>query len=172
MVILREVELRRWRGLGRDRTVTGFRELHRVGVAARLRGFPLRIVVHIDAGTILRPDVVALAHALCRVMGFPERAKQLFVAGLRRVINDTHYFVVPRAPGAHLFICRVRSQSTRVTDGGAVDTRQVPEELLGAPETAEPEHRGLEARRIGRLEAVPGEEGRGGDFYPRGAGRA
>ena len=62
--------------------------------------------VAVDAGAVLRADVVALAHALRRVVVLPEDAQHLLVARLRGIEHDEHDLVVPGAAAAHLFVGR------------------------------------------------------------------
>src|SRR5262245_49894140 len=88
VVVLGVVELRRRQNLGRDRPVAGLRERPLVLVARSLRGGALRLVVEIDPGAILRADVVALAHALRRIVALPERLQQVVVRHLRRIEHD------------------------------------------------------------------------------------
>jgi hypothetical protein len=65
--------------------VAGTRELLLKHVARRERGVALRLGRPVDAGAVLRADVVALAHALRRVVAFPEDAQQGLVGRLRGV---------------------------------------------------------------------------------------
>src|SRR5205814_898981 len=108
MVVLGEVERRRIDNLGRHRAVAA---LGQGGLERRLRcrrGGALRGAGDIDAGAILRADVVALAHALGRIVAFPERLEQPLVGDFRRVVDHEHHLVVAGAPGADLLIGRVR----------------------------------------------------------------
>src|SRR6195952_626265 len=50
-----------------------------IGSFRRFRGFALCVAGSVDRGAILGADVIALAHALGRVMVFPERLQQLLV---------------------------------------------------------------------------------------------
>src|SRR5262245_63126196 len=77
VVVLGEIELRRVEDLGRDRTVA-FRRKRLLVLGLRLLGgFALGWRGDVDAGAILRADVVALPDALGRVVRFPERLEQL-----------------------------------------------------------------------------------------------
>src|SRR5262245_19049882 len=71
--ILGEVERRRIDDLGRDRTIALGAQGLVVGGLAGLRRPALLGREHVDARAVLRPDVVALAHPLGRVMVLPER---------------------------------------------------------------------------------------------------
>src|SRR6185436_11873006 len=95
VVVLREVELRRGQDLGGDGAVARLRERALVLVARALRGGALLLAEIVDAGSILRPDVVPLPHALRRVVALPERLEQIVVGDLLRVEDHQHGFVVP-----------------------------------------------------------------------------
>src|SRR5438874_10356130 len=82
MVLLGVIELRRLDDLGRDRSVPGGCQLRLVRVARRLGRAPLIVVVAVDPRSILRADVVALPHALRRIVAFPKRFQQILVSNL------------------------------------------------------------------------------------------
>src|SRR6185436_14302070 len=73
MIVLGEIEFARWRNLGGDgaETLRGQRLL--VRSLRRVGGLALRIARGVDRRAILGADIVALAHALRRVVIFPER---------------------------------------------------------------------------------------------------
>src|SRR5262245_37152245 len=79
VIVLGEIERRRVDDLGGDRTKAAALELLLVHRLRRLGGFALGVVIDIDAGAILRTNVVTLAHALGRIVAFPERLEQLVV---------------------------------------------------------------------------------------------
>src|SRR5262249_10970277 len=93
----------------------------------------------VDRRPVLRSDVVALTHALSRVVVLPEDLEQLLVRDLRRVINDLYDLGVSGTPGAGLLVGRVGGEAARVADRGAVDAGRLPEQPLRAPETAHTE---------------------------------
>src|SRR4029453_18370477 len=70
------VELGRGGDLGRDRVEAALPERRLVAVARRLSGAALLVVVPVDRGAVLRADVVALTHALRRIVRFPENPEQ------------------------------------------------------------------------------------------------
>ena len=72
-----------------------------------------------------------------------------------RVEHDEHDLGVPGAPGAHLLVGRVRRVATGVADGRRPHAGRLPEQLLGAPEAAEPEHGGLVALGPRALQGMP-----------------
>src|SRR5438045_3015508 len=79
VIVLRVVEL--WRGddLRGDPPVSGLAQRLLIVVTRAFRGGALRLVVVVDAGSILRADVPALPHALRRIVTLPERLQQLVV---------------------------------------------------------------------------------------------
>src|SRR5204863_8067435 len=113
----------------------------------------LLVAVIVGAGSILRPDVVPLPHALRRIVTFPEHLYQVRVRDLAWIENDEHGLGMPGRPAANLAIRGIRRVSGGVADGGRVDARRLPELFLGSPETAESEHRALQPFRKWRLEA-------------------
>src|SRR5204862_1398277 len=94
-------------------------------------------------------------HPLGRVVVLPEEAQDLVVARLLRVEDDEHGLGVARAAGADLLVGRVRREAAGVADGRGVDARRLPEDALGAPETAHADHYLLEPFGERRLERRP-----------------
>src|SRR6516225_4328442 len=76
VVVLGEIERAGRDDLGGDRPVAGLRQRLGVAVARGLGRLTLRLAHVIDRRTVLRADIIALAHALRRVMAFPEAAQQ------------------------------------------------------------------------------------------------
>src|ERR1044072_3218293 len=149
VIVLGEVELAGVHDLGRDRAVAVRRQRLVVHYLRILGGFALRRRRHIDAGTVLRADVVALAHALGRVVAFPEGLEQLFVRDLGRIVDHQHDLVVPGTAGADFLIGRVRRDRSRIAVRRRVNAvADLPEHALRAPEAAKSEDRGFEAGRI------------------------
>src|SRR5689334_478108 len=79
VVVLGEVELRRRPDLRGDLAVARRGEPLLEHVPRLLRGGALRVRVRVDAGAVLRADVVPLPHALRRVVTLPERAQEIVV---------------------------------------------------------------------------------------------
>ena len=142
MVVLGVVELGRVHDLGRDLAVAGLAQ-PLAGSSSRdaERGLALRVRGHVDPGAVLGADVVALAHALGRVVALPEQAQQLVVGDLLRAVDHEHDLVVAGAPAADLLVGGVRRVAAGVADRRRVDARRLPEAALGAPEAAQPEDR-------------------------------
>src|SRR5262249_57496928 len=103
-----------------------------------------------DQRAVLRADVVALAHALRRVVVLPEQAQDLLVARLGGIEHDENDLRVAGLPRADLLVGRVRRVAARVADGSRVDAGCLPEDALRTPEAAHAENRRLEAVREGR----------------------
>src|SRR5438128_2531461 len=154
VIILRVIELGRGKNFRRDRTVAGLRQERLIRVARALGRVPLCRVVVVDAGAILRARVVALPHALGRVVAFPEHFQQILVPNHLRIEDDEHDLGVAGQAAAHLAVRRVRRVAGRVADCGGIDAGQFPELPLGAPETPHCEDRALEASGKRRLEAM------------------
>src|SRR4030095_1709256 len=71
VVLLGVVELRRRQHFGGDLTVADGCQPLLIRVARSLRGVLLFVVVIVDAGAVLRADVVALPHTLRRIVILP-----------------------------------------------------------------------------------------------------
>src|SRR5262249_40373310 len=113
----------------------------------------------IDRRTILRADVIALTHALRRVVTFPKRLQEAIVGNLRRIEHDEHHFGVAGAAGADLFIGWIRGMAAGIANGrDKYAVAEFPELAFRAPETAQPEHHLLEPRRIRRLQRMAVDE--------------
>src|SRR3974390_2120007 len=76
MVVLGEIKLPGRPDLGGDRTKSLCRQRRLVGRFRGLRGFALRLIEPVDRAAILSADIVALAHALRRIVAFPERLQE------------------------------------------------------------------------------------------------
>ena len=147
VVVLGVEEVAGRHDLGRDAAEAGGAELRLIGLARAFGGLALRVVEVVDARAVLRADVVALAHPLRRIVALPERLQQRVVRHLLRIEHHEHDLVVAGHAGADFTVGRIRRVSGGVAHGRAVDTRQLPELALGAPEAPEPEHRLFEAGR-------------------------
>ena len=110
-----------------------------VAVTRRLDRGALLVRAVVDGRAVLRPDVVALAHALRRVMALPERPQDVVERDLRGVEHDEHGLGVAGRAAADLLVRRVRRVAARVAGCGRVDAVELPEQALGAPKAAEPD---------------------------------
>src|SRR4051795_13158793 len=144
VVGLGEVEGPGGRDLGGDLAHPGRGQTLLVGVARGLGRRALLVAGVVDRRPVLRADVVALAHALGRVVALPEEPEHLLVAGEKRVEDDEDGLGVAGATRADLLVGRVRRRAARVADGRRVHARGLPEDPLGAPEAAHAELRALE----------------------------
>ncbi|CAB4910505.1 unannotated protein [freshwater metagenome] len=133
--------------LRRDRAVAGVGQRPAVVHLRRLGLLELLVRGRVDRGAVRRPHVVALAHALRRVVALPEAAQELLERRLLRVPHHEDGLRVVRAVRADLAVRRVRRLSALVAHGGDEDPGRRPERALGAPEAAHPEGRVLRALR-------------------------
>src|SRR3954452_5889942 len=76
MVVLGEIEFRSIDDLGRDDAIAFGLDALLIDGLRGLGGLPLRRRVHVDSRAILRPDIVALAHPLGRIVALPEHLQQ------------------------------------------------------------------------------------------------
>src|SRR5262249_52891777 len=127
--------------LGRNRAEASRAQTLLVRRSRGLRCGLLPRIERVDCRAVLRSDIVALTHALSRIVVLPEYAEQLLVADLFRIVDDEDDLAVPRHPGASLLVSRVRGHAARITDRRRIDPRRAPELALGAPETTHAEHR-------------------------------
>ena len=101
----------------------------------------------INSRTVLCAVVVALTHALRRVVVFPEDLQELFVADYRRVVHYAYRFRMAGFAGADFAVGWVRRVAAGVASSGAVYAGQLPEEALNAPEAAHSEQGDFHAIR-------------------------
>src|ERR1700756_372810 len=94
VIVLGEIECARRRDLGGDAAKTPRRQRLLVGGLRGVGGFLLRIAKRVDRAAILRADVVALTHALGRIVAFPERLQETLVGDLLRIEHHKHHFGV------------------------------------------------------------------------------
>src|SRR5215218_286532 len=124
------------RDLGRDLAEPGRGQRRLVALARRLDRRLLLLRAVVDGRAVLGADVVALPHALRRVVALPEGAQHVVERDLRGIEDDEHGLRVP----------------ARVADRGRVDAFELPEQPLGAPEAAHPDHELLHLLGERRLE--------------------
>src|SRR5262245_57146365 len=148
MVIFRIIEGARVENLGGDRIEAARLERTLVHCLALFGEFALLRREHINAGAILRADVVALTHALRRIVILPERLEQGSVRNLPWIVDNEHHFVVTGSPGAALFVAWVWGMAAGIANRRNMNAlAQFPKLPLRPPETAHAEHRFLEVRR-------------------------
>ena len=152
MVVLGVVEGPGGLDLGRHRVLAGGPQRLVVGVAGHLRRRLLGVVGEVDARAVLGADVVALAHALGRVVLLEEDLQQVGVGDLLRVEGDQHRLGVAGLRRADLLVGRVRGGPVLVADRRRVDAVEFPEQPLRAPEAAEREVGDLDPLRERRLQ--------------------
>ncbi|MOA05415.1 hypothetical protein D3C78_1250130 [compost metagenome] len=154
MVGLGVVERRCLADLGGDGAVAGAGQFGGVGLGAGARFGQLRGGAAVDRRAVLGAAVVALTHALGRVVGLPEHLEQGFEAGLARIEDHPHHLGMSGQPGAHLLVARVGREAAGVARRRHPYARLLPQAPLGAPETAQAELHFLEPFGEWRLQRV------------------
>src|SRR3954470_19643890 len=145
VVVLGVVELAKGRDLGRDLAVAGLAQaLGERGLRA-LRGLALGLGAVEDGRAVLGAHVVALAHALGRVVVLPEELEHLLVADLGGVEDGEHGLGVAGPRRADLLIGGVLRVAAGVADRRGPHAVGLPEDALGAPEAAHADDDLLEA---------------------------
>src|SRR6478735_1279495 len=145
VVVLGVVVRRGLADLGGDVTEPAPAELVPVDLRQLAGGLLLLGRGEVDRRAVLRADVVALAEALRRVVDLEELLHEVGVRDHGRVEHDPDRLGVVRRTGADLLVRRVRGGAAGVADPGRPDARQLPVDLLGAPEAAEAEESDLVA---------------------------
>src|SRR3989304_8735808 len=100
-------------------------------------------------GSILRPDVVALAVERRRVVNGEEDLQDVLEREDVRVERDLEALRMVRGARADLLIRRVFHVPARVTDDDLLDTAQLLEDRLGGPEATPAQGGGLQRRPRG-----------------------
>src|SRR3974390_439926 len=116
----KEMSPRRY-DLGGDCAEPLCRQRFLVGGPGFFRSFALRLVEGVDRGTILRTHVIALTHALGRVVTFPKRLQQLIVRNPFRIEHDEHDFGMPGASRADFFVSWIFGVAARISRSRRVD---------------------------------------------------
>jgi hypothetical protein len=75
----------------------------------------------IEGRAVLGAVIVALAHALGRIVIFPENLEQLFIANDGRVVHHAHRFRVSGLTGANFAVGRVWGVTAGIARGGAIN---------------------------------------------------
>ena len=153
MVLLGVVEVRRLEDLGGDGAVAGLAESRLESCFGTQCRIPLLIIEPVNSRAVLSPRIVALAHALGGIVGFPEDGKELRVANLLRIVDDQHNFVVPRLSTADFVIGWIRGTPGGVTHRSGIDAGDLPELALRTPEAAQAKHR---LAQVGRKRGLQG----------------
>src|SRR4029453_11069635 len=136
VVVLGVVEVAERRDLGRDLAVAGLAQALAEELLGALGRLALGLGAVEDRRAVLGAHVVALAHALGRVVVLPEELQHLLVAGLGGVEHDEHGLGVAGPRRADLLIGRVAGVAAGVADRRGPHAVGLPEDALGAPEAA------------------------------------
>src|SRR2546430_1251879 len=119
-----------------DRTVPGSLYHRRERLTRRQRLGELPVGRGVDRRPVLAADVVALSHALGRVVVLPEHLEQVGEGYPGRVVHDLDDLGMPGVAGADLLVRGVRRVPAGVPDRRGDHAGDAPEHLLGTPETA------------------------------------
>src|SRR5258708_8065966 len=159
LVILPGV-INRWRisDLGGDAPAAQGPQRAAVFAPAGLGGRALRGIAAENNRAVLGADVVALPHALCRIVRLPEQLQQGLVGNRRWIVDHEHHFSMPGPAAAHLAIVRVDCSAAGIAHGRGVDAALFPEQALCAPEASHAEQGLLEARGKWRPQGMPIDE--------------
>src|SRR6185503_20184149 len=106
VVVLGVVERAGGRDLGGDLAVAGGAQALGEELLGGLDGLALGVVGVVGRGAVLAADIVALPHALGRVMALPEDAQDLLVAGLGGVEHHEDGLRMAGAAAADLLVGR------------------------------------------------------------------
>src|ERR1043165_7529868 len=151
VIVLGVVVRRRLADLGGNRAPALLLQSLLVSLLRILRGLELLRAVGVDGRAVLRARIVTLAHALRRVVAFPEHLEELLVRDLLRVQDDMDDFGMVGEPAANFLVGWILRLPAGVADRRRVHAGQLPEEALRAPEAAQAEDRLLHAFRERRL---------------------
>ena len=114
-------------------------ELLLIGLLGGLDELLLFIIKVVEAASVLRSSIVALAHARRGIMRLPEPAKDIDKRNLLWIIHNAHSFSVAGAARARFFVRRILGEACTVAHSRGVDAtggREPPNSLLAAPEAA------------------------------------
>src|SRR5579863_4356100 len=100
VIVLGEIKRRRLADFGGDRAQALGGECLGITRTRSLSLRKLRRRKRINAGAVLRADVVALSHALRRIVTFPESLEQPLVGDFLRIVDDEDDLVVAGMPAA------------------------------------------------------------------------
>src|SRR4051812_20340221 len=108
VVLLGVVKLRRRQDFGRDASETGGGQPLLERVARPLGGALLDVTVGVNPRTVLGADVVALAHALGRIVILPEHLQEIVVRDPLRIEHDQDDFGMSGHARADFPVRRIR----------------------------------------------------------------
>src|SRR5690625_5378402 len=124
-----------------------------------------------DGTAVLCSDVIALAHALGRIVPFPERLEDLGIGYLLRVKDHPHSLGVTGQAATHLFVSGIGRVPALIAYRRHPDARQAPEEALRAPEASQREVGDFQVLGIGRQQHAAVEMMSAGLWQCRGSTR-
>src|SRR5580704_17060602 len=89
-----------------------------------------------NRGAVLRTEIGPLPVLLRRVVHLPKGVQQLLVTYLGGVEGNLHHLGVSRFDGAYVFVGRVSSVATAVSDGRVNDPSTAAEPRLNPPKAS------------------------------------
>ena len=125
----------------------------------------LRVIDRVNGGTVLTAAVVALPHALGRIMGFPKCPEQGLKTHYCRIIEYQHHFGVTGAAAANILIAGVCGDPTGIAHCGTEDPGQLPKQALGTPKAAEAKYCPSQMIRQRRHDWIAGDNMPGRKLY-------
>ena len=146
MIIFGIVKLGSWQNFTGNCAKSSRRKLLCKDREARRSSLCLPRTIGIDARAILRAAIIALAHALSRIMTLPKDLQQGLISHNRRVKYHPHHLIMPSFAGADLFISRIGRIASRIAHHGHPDPLNPPKHPLHTPKASHAEHRLLQPR--------------------------
>ena len=116
VVILGVIKCRRVDNLCRDVAISGGAQFVLEHIAAFFGRRFLRRIHTVNAGAILRADIVALSHALRRVVVFPKNLQNFVNGNQLRVKHHLHHFIMAGLAAAYFFIAWIGRKTRRIAD--------------------------------------------------------
>jgi hypothetical protein len=158
VVGLGEIERPGLGDLGGDAAATVGSERLLVGIPGAQRRGALGFGCPVDGRAVLRAGIVALAHALRRVVRFPEHLEEVAIGHHVGLKDHHHRLGMAGHAAAHLLIGGIGRDPSHVAHRGDPNARNLPEPSLGAPVAAEREIGDVATRRVGAVKRTAGHD--------------
>ncbi|MNY23241.1 hypothetical protein D3C86_1568980 [compost metagenome] len=121
-------------------------------IAGLLRLLQLAFRRRVDGGTIGRADIVALSHALRRIVLLKKYLQEARERDHGRIVDNLDHFRVARLTCRRLLIGGIAGETTSITHRRHPHPRRFPEQPFRAPEAAHAEIDGFKAVGIRSLQ--------------------
>jgi len=152
MIVLGEIKGLSRGNLAGDLAIAALAEFDLVGRLRGLRHDRLFVAGDIDTRAVLGADIVALAHALGRVVTFPEYLHQPGKGHDLRIVDHPDRLRMAGPARADLFIGGVGREALLIADSRHDHARNLPQDPLHTPEAPHGEIGGLKAGRVGAFQ--------------------